>query len=81
MPVYDIFVNAQDRDLGGISDDVEKILNQLRQHPDLVSVRVRDLSAMRTPDSIPSLQRVIQHVSWAPVIVDLDWKTLPALGR
>ena len=58
-----------------------EILNQLRQHPDLVSVRVRDLSAMRTPDSIPSLQRVIQHVSWAPVIVDLDWKTLPALGR
>jgi len=42
MPVYDIFVNAQDRDLGGITDDVEKILNQLRPHlPRGTFVKVR----------------------------------------
>jgi hypothetical protein len=50
------------------------LLAQLRQRPGLVSIQVRDLSKIRTPDSIPSLERVVQHISWAPVIVDLDWK-------
>jgi hypothetical protein len=51
-----------------------ELLARLRQSPELVTIRVRDLAAVRTPDSIPSLQRVVQHISWAPVIVDLDWK-------
>jgi hypothetical protein len=51
-----------------------RVVEQLRQHPELVSVRVRDTAGIRTPDSIPSLQRVVQHISWAPVIVDLSWK-------
>ena len=50
------------------------LLEKLRAQPGLVEVRVRDLAAVRTPDSIPSLQRVVQHISWAPVIVDLEWK-------
>jgi hypothetical protein len=50
------------------------VLARLRQSSELVTIRVRDLAAVRTPDSIPSLQRVVQHISWAPVIVDLDWK-------
>ncbi len=50
-------------------------VEQLRQHPDLVTVRVRDTAGVRTPDSIPSFQRVVQHVSWAPVIVTLSWET------
>ena len=50
------------------------ILNKLRQHPELVTVQVRDKTAVRTPDSMPTMQRVVQHISWAPVIVDLDWK-------
>ncbi len=49
-------------------------LEQLRQHPELVEIHVRDLAAVRVPDAIPSLQRVVQHISWAPVIVDLNWK-------
>ena len=57
------------------------LLNELRQHPELVSVQVRNLSELRVPDSIPSLQRVIQHISWAPVIVDLAWKTPDAPGH
>jgi hypothetical protein len=28
----------------------------------------------RARDSYPPLQRVLQHLSWAPVIVDLEWK-------
>jgi hypothetical protein len=52
-------------------------LEQLRQRPDLVEIRVRDLAAVPVPDANPSLQRVVQHISWAPVIVDLDWKKAP----
>ncbi len=50
------------------------LLERLRQSPVPVTVRVRDLAEMRTPDSIPALQRVVQHLSWAPVIVDLAWQ-------
>jgi hypothetical protein len=50
------------------------LLAKLQQHPELVTIRVRDESAVRTPDASPKLQRVVQHISWAPVIVDLDWK-------
>lgn len=50
-------------------------LAQLRQQPELVEIRVRDLAAVRPSDAIPALRRVVQHISWAPVIVDLDWKT------
>lgn len=51
------------------------LLEQLGQHPELVEILVRDTSSVRTPDSIPAFQRVLQHISWAPVIVDLKWKT------
>jgi len=50
------------------------LLEQLRQQPGLVDIRVRDLAEVRTPDSIPSVDHVVQNISWAPVIVDLDWK-------
>lgn len=50
------------------------IIGKLRHHPELVTVTLRDETAVRTPDSIPSMQRVVQHISWAPMIVDLDWK-------
>jgi hypothetical protein len=50
------------------------LLDKLRKHPELVSVNVRDETRVRTPDSNPALQRVVQHISWAPVIVDLKWK-------
>ena len=52
----------------------QPVVEQLRRQPELVRLNVRDQAAVRTPDSIPSLQRVVQHISWAPVIVDLEWK-------
>ena len=55
------------------------VLEQLRQRPELVEVQVRNLAALRPPDAIPALQRVVQHISWAPVIVDLHWKEPPPL--
>ncbi len=50
------------------------LLKRLQAHSGSVEVHVRDQALCRTPDSIPSLQRVVQHISWAPVIVDLEWK-------
>jgi hypothetical protein len=44
----------------------------------MVDIHVRNLAQVRSPDSMPSLQRVLQHISWAPVIVDLDWKEAPS---
>ena len=55
----------------------EPLLARLRQHPELVSIALRDQAVVRTPDSIPLLRRVVQHISWAPVIVDLNWKNPP----
>ncbi|HXA45151.1 MAG TPA: hypothetical protein VNZ25_06570 [Candidatus Angelobacter sp.] len=56
-------------------------LDKLRVHPELVTFQVRDLAALRPPDAIPSLQRVVQNISWAPVIVDLNWKPRDESGH
>jgi hypothetical protein len=50
------------------------LITRLQQSPELVTVRVQDFAAVRPPDAIPSLSRVVQHISWAPVVVDLEWK-------
>jgi hypothetical protein len=52
-------------------------LGKLRQRPELVEIHMRDLAGVRVPDAIASLHRVVQHISWAPVIVDLNWKSPP----
>jgi hypothetical protein len=39
-----------------------------------VQIVVTNLAHIRPPDSYAHLQKVLQHVSWAPVIVDLKWK-------
>jgi hypothetical protein len=49
-------------------------LAELRARPGVVDIRVRNLAAVPVPEAWPSLQRVAQHLSWAPVIVDLDWQ-------
>ena len=51
-----------------------RTVEQLRQHPECVAVHLRDTAGICTPDSIPALQRVVQHISWAPVIVTLSRK-------
>jgi hypothetical protein len=52
----------------------KSVVEQLRQHPELVTVSVRDAAKIRPPDAIPALARVLQHVSWAPVVVEFSWK-------
>jgi hypothetical protein len=35
---------------------------------------VTNSARVRTPDSYPALRRVLQHISWAPVVVNLHWQ-------
>jgi multidrug efflux pump subunit AcrB len=44
MPVFDIYMNVQDRDLGGVAEDTRKIVNQMRdskQLPRGVFIKIR----------------------------------------
>jgi hypothetical protein len=51
----------------------EAWLQQLQARPGVATVRVENLARVRPPDASPRWQRVVQHVSWAPVIVTLEW--------
>jgi hypothetical protein len=53
----------------------DAILQELESHPALASVSVTNMAKVRAPDSYPRIQRVVQHVSWAPVVVTLSWKS------
>jgi hypothetical protein len=41
--------------------------------PELAAIRVTDTARVPVPDGSPALQKVVQHISWAPVIVELSW--------
>ncbi len=49
-------------------------LPELQQRTGEVEVRIRETGRVPVPDASPRLQRVLQHISWAPVIVELKWK-------
>jgi hypothetical protein len=49
-------------------------LDQLKSSPAIGQMEIINTAHLRPPDSFPSLQRVIQNVSWAPVIVNLTWR-------
>ncbi len=44
-----------------------------RSHPE-VKVHTANLARVRPPDASRSLQKIVQHVSWAPVVVDFTWR-------
>lgn len=50
-----------------------RVLGQLQSASSQVGVRVENLARVRPPDASPRWQRVVQHVSWAPVLVTLEW--------
>jgi len=51
----------------------DRILTDLKTRPDLVTVNVSNTASVRPPDAFKPLQRIVQHVSWAPVIVRFTW--------
>jgi hypothetical protein len=50
-----------------------QVLEELRARGG-VQITVTDTAHLRPPDSYAKFQQVLQHVSWAPVIVDLQWE-------
>jgi hypothetical protein len=40
----------------------------------LVEFEISNAAQFPPPDSIPKLQKVVQHISWAPVVVTFSWK-------
>jgi hypothetical protein len=49
-------------------------LTALQSRAELAGLSLTNTARLRPPDAFGSWQRVVQHVSWAPVIVDLTWR-------
>ena len=52
----------------------QRPLAELQALPDLVTMNLTNVARVRAPDSFPHFQQVVQHVAWAPVIVEFSWK-------
>lgn len=52
----------------------QKVLESVKDDPALREIQITNLAHTPAPDSIKSLQQVVQHISWAPVIVNLNWR-------
>ena len=42
--------------------------------PSVVTLTTTNFARVRSPDSYPRFQQILQHISWAPVVVKFDWK-------
>jgi hypothetical protein len=51
----------------------EPLLAQLKSRAG-VSFQVSNAAHIPAPDSMKTMRRVVQHISWAPVVVTLHWK-------
>jgi hypothetical protein len=52
----------------------ESILPELKLHPEILEIKVVNTIKTPVPDSSRSLQKVVQHISWAPIIISFSWK-------
>ena len=52
----------------------ESIVADLRRRTEVDTITVTNTAGRRPPDAFPKMQRILQHISWAPVIVELSWK-------
>jgi hypothetical protein len=52
----------------------ETVLAGLTNQSELVAFEIQNMAKVPAPDSIRSMQKIVQHVSWAPVVVDFSWK-------
>jgi len=52
----------------------DNVLAELKNRPEVSHFEMVDTVTTPAPDSFPALQKIVQHISWAPVIVSLTWK-------
>ncbi len=55
----------------------EPVVQKLKTRSDLVGIETVNTAETPAPDSIRPLQKVVQHISWAPVIITFSWKDKP----
>lgn len=48
-------------------------LAQFRRSRGDVDVQIVNLARVQSPDAIPATRQIVQHVSWAPIIVTFTW--------
>lgn len=51
----------------------QSLLERVKADEPSLVMKVTDCARLRTPDSMPSIRRVLQHISWAPVVVEIQW--------
>jgi hypothetical protein len=51
----------------------ETVVAQFRRAHSDVTVRIDNLAHVPSPDALPSTRKIVQHISWAPVIVEFSW--------
>jgi hypothetical protein len=51
----------------------QPVLTELQQHPEIVEFKLINHARVEPPDAKKSLQKVVQHLSWAPVVVTFTW--------
>ncbi len=52
----------------------QPLLAQLKTRPGLAQLQIVNTAKLPAPDSIRPLQKVLQHISWAPVVVRVSWE-------
>ena len=52
----------------------QKVLAELQNNPALLTMTRTNTARIHPPDAYPRLQRLLQHISWAPMVVDLMWR-------
>lgn len=58
------------------SDSIEA----LKTNAALKAISVENTAKILPPDASPRWNRVVQHISWAPLIVSFEWKNTNAVG-
>jgi len=46
----------------------------LKTRPEVVEIKMENTVKVPAPDSMKRLQKVVQHISWAPVVVEFSWR-------
>lgn len=52
----------------------QPVLAQLQAKPDVVQMEITNTARIPAPDKFPAMQKIVQNISWAPVVVSFSWK-------